>query len=91
MTAQNSGDDLLYRNMAEIVSISNTVGRRMAFSIQGNQDPAMSPAEPDASRAEDVVILPPFGTHYLYIGLSIFVVAIIAVAVIVIKKTILKK
>ena len=91
ITAQNSGDDLLYKNMAEIVSISNTVGRRMAFSIQGNQDPAMSPAEPDASRAEDVVILPPFGTHYLYIGLSIFVVAIIAVAVIVIKKTILKK
>ena len=90
ITAENTADDLLYSNIAEIVSISNAVGRRMAFSIQGNQDPTANPAEPDASRAEDVVILPPFGTHYLYIGLAIFITTLLIISIIVIKKRILK-
>ncbi len=90
ITSENISDDLSYDNIAEIVSISNTVGRRMAYSIQGNQDPTAEPAEPDASKAENVVILPPFGTHYLYIGLGIVIVAIVAVSAIVIKKRILK-
>lgn len=91
ITAQNDKDDMVYKNGAEIIKISNDVGRRMAFSVQGNQKPSELPQEPDSSRAEEVVILPPFGDTYLYFGLGIAVVAIIAGAAIFIKKKVLKK
>ena len=91
ITAQNEEDDLVYRNTSEIVSISNDVGRRMAFSIQGNQKPSEVPQEPDASAAERIVILPPFGDTYLYFGLGVAVLAIIVGAAVFIKKKVLKK
>lgn len=91
ITSQNTDDNKKYDNTAEIVRISNSVGRRMAYSVQGNQKPSMPPAEPDASRAESVVILPPFGDGYLYLGLAIFVVTLLGVSIIVIKKTVLNK
>lgn len=37
LSASTSGDNLIYNNLAEIVSTSNTQGRRMQFSIVGNQ------------------------------------------------------
>ena len=91
ITAQNTQDNMTYKNIAEILQTSNTVGRRMAFSIVGNQDPTKAPTEIDSAKAEEVVILPPFGQMYLYFGLGIVVVALIAGAVIVIKKKVLKK
>ena len=91
ITSQNTQDNMTYGNIAEILQTSNTVGRRMAFSIVGNQDPTKAPTEIDSAKAEEVVILPPFGQMYLYFGLGIVVVALIAGAVIVIKKKVLKK
>ncbi len=91
ITAQNDQDDMVYNNIAEIVATTNTVGRRMAFSIQGNQKPSEKPQESDSSMAEPVVILPPFGDTYLYYGIGIAVVVILAGAVIFIKKKVLKK
>lgn len=91
ITAQNTQDDMTYRNIAEILQTSNTVGRRMAFSIVGNQDPTKAPTEVDSAKAEEVVILPPFGQMYLYFGLGIVVLAVIAGGVVFIKKKILKK
>lgn len=91
ITSQNTQDNMTYGNIAEILQTSNTVGRRMAFSIVGNQDPTKAPTEVDSAKAEEVVILPPFGQMYLYFGLGIVVVALIAGAVIVIKKKVLKK
>ena len=91
ITAQNTQDNMTYGNIAEILQTSNTVGRRMAFSIVGNQDPTKAPTEIDSAKAEEVVILPPLGQMYLYFGLGIVVVALIAGAVIVIKNKVLKK
>ncbi len=90
ITSQNKDDDLSYGNIAEIVKISNDVGRRMAYSVQGNQSPSGSPTEPDASRAEQVIILPPFGEQYLYLGLAIIIALSIAISTVVIKKTVFK-
>ncbi len=91
ITSQNEDDDLTYDNIGEIVQISNDVGRRMAYSVQGNQDPTQAPTEPDSSMAERVVILPPFGTTYLYIGLAVLIAAMLGISIVVIKKTVLNK
>jgi len=93
ITAENDNDDLTYGNLAEIVKISNDVGRRMAFSVQGNQDPTKpdSITEPDTSKAERVVILPPFGSEYVYYGLAALVMALLAIGIIIIKKVVLPK
>ena len=40
MSMNSSGDNLVYNNLSEIVMITNTVGRRMQFSIVGNQEMA---------------------------------------------------
>ena len=91
ITSQNEDDDLTYDNIGEIVKISNDVGRRMAYSVQGNQNPKEAPTEPDSSMAERVVILPPFGTTYLYIGLAVLITAMLGISIVVIKKTVLNK
>lgn len=93
ITPENTKDDLTYENVVEIIQISNDVGRRMAFSIQGNQNPTKDIAEIDASRAENVAILPPFGILdiCLYAGIGIIVAALIAAGIIGIKKKVLKK
>lgn len=91
ITSQNTDDDMNYQNIAEILQTSNSVGRRMAYSVVGNQDPTKDIAEIDSARAENVLILPPFGNTYLYFGLGIAVIVLIAGAVIFIKKKILVK
>ena len=74
ITAENDTDDLTYRNIIEIVRISNKVGRRMEYSVVVNQDPVMSPAEIDTDLSETVRILPPFGETPIYIIISIIVI-----------------
>lgn len=92
ITTENSSDDLTYRNITEIVNVTNTAGRRMAFSITGNQDPtANKVSEVDSSIAERVIILPPFGeTHIFYILGGVIGLILIAGITLIIKK-VLKK
>ena len=89
ITSQNSNDDLTYKNVAEIVQTENTVGRRMAFSIVGNQDPTQTAQEVDTSSAEPIIILPPFGEESLYLGLTLTVITMLASGIILIKKFVL--
>ncbi len=94
MTSQNTADDRTYNNIAEIVNISNSVGRRMAYSIQGNQNPtAEEPSEVDSVKAEEVIVIPPtgIGEIVVYITLSIVALGVITVGIIFIKKKVLKK
>lgn len=92
ITSENSSDDLTYNNVVEILSTSNTVGRRMAYSIVGNQDPTASKAsEVDSSFAERVIILPPFGNvHIFYILGAVIGIILISGITLIIKK-VLKK
>ena len=94
ITSENDSDDLTYRNLVEIVKTSNTVGRRMEYSVVGNQDPESKPQELDSDIAEVVRILPPFGNGGIYIIItivSILGLAIIVLGTIFIKKKVLKK
>ncbi len=91
ITTSDSQDDKTYENIAEIVQTSNTAGRRMAYSVVGNQDPTKTPTEVDSSRAEKVVILPPFGQAYLYYGIGILVGILLVAGIVVIKKKVMKK
>ena len=77
ITSDNSSDDLVYNNMVELVESSNTVGRRMAYSVAGNQDPTVEPQEIDADDSQEVTILPPFGQNYIYYVLGIAVAVIL--------------
>lgn len=93
ITPENKEDDMAYNNIAEIVSISNTAGRRMAYSVQGNQDPTANPAEVDSAKSERVVILPPFGMEniVIYITIAIAALVILTGGIIFIKKKVLNK
>lgn len=94
MTAQNTADDRTYNNIAEITQISNSAGRRMAYSIQGNQDPAAEePSEVDSVRAEEVIVIPPtgIGEIVVYITVAIAALAILIGGIILIKKKAIKK
>lgn len=92
ISTENTSDDLTYSNITEIVKISNTVGRRMAYSVVGNQNPTATEAsEVDASVAEKVIILPPFGDmHILYILIGVVGIILIGGIAFIIKK-VLKK
>ena len=92
ITAQNDTDDLTYDNIAEIVKTTNSVGRRMAYSVAGNQDPTQIPSEVDAAKAERVMILPPFGSAtYVYIIIALAAATILVVGIILIKKKVIGK
>ena len=93
ITSQNTSDNLVYSNMVEIVKVSNTVGRKMEFSIVGNQDPeADKPSEVDSDMAEQVKIVPPYGDNkvtYYIIGTVIAV--ILLGGIIFIKRKVIRK
>ena len=93
MTSENKTDDLTYRNIVEIVKMSNDVGRRSAYSVVGNQDPTLDVTEVDSNVSEIVKILPPFGnagTYYM-IGIAILLASsMLVVGIIFIKKKVLK-
>ena len=94
ITPENKNDNLTYSNIAEIVEVSNTVGRRMAFSIVGNQDPTVdTPGEIDASIAEKILILPPFGNGnivYYILGAVVGIILIGGITLIIKKVLIIK-
>ncbi|MBP3255368.1 MAG: hypothetical protein J6M60_02625 [Clostridia bacterium] len=93
ITSENNTDDLTYRNIAEIVKTSNTVGRRDDKSIVGNQDPTIyEPQEGDTDNAPVVRILPPFGNvpKALIISITVMVsIVILSTGIIFIKKKVL--
>ena len=91
ITPENTADDLTYSNMAEIVMTSNEAGRRMAYSVVGNQDPTLPDVtEIDASIAERIIILPPFGDHRIYYLLGITIGAVLIGGIILIRMKVLK-
>ena len=95
-----SRDNYQYSNIAEILTYSNDVGRRLQTQndpgkpgspiIPGNQDPEANPLEQDSSKSEDISIVPPYGRPLLYVGLGIGILVILIVAIIIIKKKILR-
>lgn len=79
----DTGDDsMVYNNLSEIVQTSNTQGRRMKYSIAGNQEMSdqsrgtgdqlltkadlVTPAELDADSSQKILILPPTGANRNY-------------------------
>ena len=91
ITPENTDDDLTYGNMVEIVKTSNTVGRRMAYSVVGNQNPSLADAsEVDSNVAERIVILPPFGEVRIYYILGVVVAAMLIGGIILIRRKVLK-
>lgn len=90
ITQDSSSDDRIYNNMTELVTTHNDVGRRMSYSVVGNQDPTIEPREIDADDAQEVIILPPFGQKYIYYVLGT-IVATILIAGITITLVVLKK
>lgn len=85
LTSDNSSDDMTYNNLVEIVKTSNQVGRRMAYSVVGNQDPKTEPAEIDADDSQEVTILPPFGQSYIYyvLGGAVALILIVGIALVI--------
>ena len=90
ITQDSENDDRIYNNMTELVTVKNDVGRRMAYSLVGNQDPTVEPQEIDADDSQEVIILPPFGQKYIYYILGT-TIAVILIAGVVITKVVIKK
>lgn len=90
ITQDSSSDDRIYNNMTELVTTQNTVGRKMSYSVVGNQDPTLEPQEIDADDSQEVVILPPFGnTHLFYVlggAIALILIAGITITLVVLKK-----
>ena len=88
----SESDNKVYENIAEIVKTSNTAGRRMAYSIVGNQDPTNVPSEVDSSKAETIVVTPPFGYTQIivYSIVALLAAAILTVGIIFIKKKVIQ-
>ena len=90
ITQDSDSDDRTYNNMVELVTTHNDVGRKMSYSVAGNQDPTMEPREIDADTAQEVVILPPFGQPYIYyvlgIAVAIILIAGISITIMVVRK-----
>ena len=90
MTAENDSNDLTYDNFITIARTSNDVGRRMAYSVAGNDNPKVSPVvELDSDRSETITVLPPFGAtnHWIVNSIIISISGIVVLAgVIIIKK-----
>ena len=86
ITSDNSSDDLTYNNITELVKSSSISGRRMAYSVAGNQSPVKEPYEIDADSPQEGVILPPFGqsTIYYILGIAIGVILLIGISVVII-------
>lgn len=61
ISPNDAADDLSYNNMAEIIQLTNDVGRRNLIKIVGNQDTEGMPEETDADNTENIIITPPTG------------------------------
>lgn len=91
LTSDNSSDDMTYNNLVEIVKTSNQVGRRMAYSVVGNQDPKAEPYEIDADDSQEITILPPFGQSYIYYVLGGAVAIILIVGIVLVIRVVRKR
>ena len=92
LSPQDEADTLTYQNIAEILQLSNTVGRRDMDALAGNQDPNGEPAEYDSDFTEKVIITPPTGENRAYYFVLGTVVLIILIGgIILIKRKVLNK
>lgn len=82
IASDNKNDDLTYNNLVELVKVDNTVGRRMAYSVVGNQNPTKIPQEIDADDCQEVAIMPPYGEDRIYYMLIITVASILILGII---------
>ena len=103
ITETMGGDELSYRNSAEIVQYSSTIGRRIYGLIPGNFDPTEPDGdigtperdkkyEKDSDTSPRLSIIPPLGDpspliYYIIAGISL---VILAAGIIIIKKKVLK-
>lgn len=101
VSAQDDANNLTYDNIAEIVKIENSVGRRDEVTIPGNANPKLGEfdialKERDSSATELVTFTPPTGIQsktILTIQILVVVLAalsVLAIGVVVIKKKVLK-
>lgn len=91
--ASGAGDDLIYNNVAEIVQVTNKVGRRDEGSIPGDYMPLSNiTTEADTDRAIITVTDPTGlkGTQIYYV-LSIAVGIMLVVGIVFIRKVAKKK
>lgn len=99
--AEVNDEDLSFDNMAEIVKLDNTAGRRDVTTIAGNANPkegefATSLKERDASATELITFSPPTGMNaktILAIQIALVTIlglGIVSAGIIVIKKKVLK-
>lgn len=84
ISGDTKGADMIYNNLVELAKVSNEVGRRMNYSVVGNEDPApenvaYAVTEIDADISQEVSILPPFGQSQRYYYLGFGVAAILMV------------
>ena len=97
VAAQSDADNLSFDNLAEIVKIENSVGRRDNTSVPGNANPKRgefetSMEERDASATELVTFTPPTGIEAeVVLTTEILIMVVIALAVIVVGIIIIKK
>ena len=63
ISPNDEADDLSYNNMAEIIEITNDVGRRNLSKVVGNQNTEGMPNETDAANTQTVIITPPTGKN----------------------------
>ena len=90
LSPQDEADTLSYENMAEILQLSNTVGRRDMDALAGNQEPDEEPAEYDTDFTERVIITPPTGDNRAYyFVLGTVVLVILCGGIILIKRKVL--
>lgn len=96
---EDASDTLTYENSAEVVELKNDAGRRSygeIVSIPGNLNPTNPEyTEPDSARAEEVVVLGPFGqdnlTVYYIVGTVLVAILGLGVGIFFIKKKVVNK
>lgn len=91
ITPDSDSDDMTYNNMVELVRTSNSVGRKMAYSVAGNQDPTLEPTEIDSDDSQEVKIMPPYGQRTIYYILAGTIAVILILGVIAVVKILKKK
>ena len=92
ISSGNESDQLYYENSAEIIKSTNTVGRRMEYSISGNHNPTQIDTEEiDTSNSKPAQITVSFGKAPTSIAIGVAVLVIIGAGAFIIKKKVLKK
>ena len=101
VSAEDDANNLNYDNIAEIVKIENSVGRRDIVAVPGNANPTLGEfevalKERDSSATELVTFTPPTGINsgtvmtIQILAAVVVALAVIAIGIVVIKKKVLK-